>query len=430
MERREILLDEKHCNPVGLQTAEQINAKMVDGVKRHVGVDLSKQKCWICFIDGNGDVRYETASLSSGKRESFDNLFQQGDLVLLEASTGTFQIARELNKREGIVACVVNPKSTHLDESNKKTDKQDSFGLSKFILRNPVEELPLVSIPSDREIEYRAILSQYNSIDNQNTMYVNRLHAIFHDAGFPEAGKTYDLHTRQGRQAAIASCFGDRKYSEPKALAKDIDRLLAMQEEVLEREMRKIASIVAGNPKMATILGSIPGIGMLNIAAIIAFIGDISRFSSAGQLCAYCGLVPRVSQSGQRDAKRKITKEGQAILRKFLIQAVYAMSRTTCDFKLKEKLKEMEKRMPRRKAVVAIARQLVRIMYSMLKNGTLFSGSTEQEKEEIVKYQKRKIVAEIGTYNKICKSCNEFLAMKERSNLLDWNKLGICSSGA
>ena len=74
-----------------------------------------------------------------------------------------------------------------------------------------------------------------------------------------------------------------------------------------------MARIVKQDDRMAAILGSILGVGLKNIAAFIAFVGDINMFSTGNQLVAYCGLVPKVYQSGQKDAARKITKEGQLL---------------------------------------------------------------------------------------------------------------------
>jgi len=97
-----------------------------------------------------------------------------------------------------------------------------------------------------------------------------------------------------------------------------------------------MARIVKQNDRVAAILGSIPGVGLKTIAAFIAFVGDVDRFSQGKQLSAYCGLVPRVYQSGQKDGIRKITKEGQAALREYLVEAVFAMMRTKFNFPLKK----------------------------------------------------------------------------------------------
>jgi len=423
-------IDESRCTPVGKLTAEMVREKMPGGVLRHVGVDLSKQKCSICFISADGKLKEMEHPLGSGSRESLYGLFHPGDLVIMETSTGTFDIAREMNRLEGVVACVVDPKTTHLDKSKKKTDREDAYQLSRLILRNPLEELFLVSIPNDKEMEDRQVMSLVDYYGDLHVMTMNRLTSLFHDAGFPEAGKGRKLHTKEGRASAIEECFGDdRNLSAQKWMSKDLDRTLTHIEETIEREKKKVVAIAKENKTNAAILGSIPGVGTMTIAAINAFVGDISRFASSKQLCSYCGLAPRVFQSGQRDAKRRISKEGQAILRKCLVQCAYAMPRVSCDFKLKGKLKDFKGRMPGRKAAIAIARKLVCVMYSMLKNGTLFSSDDEEEKKGIETYQQRKILEDMGSYNKNIKSCRRFSELTNHTNSIDWKKLGICAVG-
>jgi len=55
----------------------------------------------------------------------------------MEASTGTFNIARAMNKLPGVLVCVVNPHSTRINETKKKTDKEDSLVSGKTHITNP-----------------------------------------------------------------------------------------------------------------------------------------------------------------------------------------------------------------------------------------------------------------------------------------------------
>ncbi len=298
--------------------------------------------------------------------------------------------------------------------------------MSKLILRTPVEELQLVSIPSDQEMENRDVISHCRQIDKRHTQVVNRLHALFHSKGFPEVGSKYDLHGKGGRYKAIEDCFGtDRVHSFAKRIAKDLSKELSLLEEQQAAGEKQMARIVKQNDRMASILGSIPGVGLKNIAAFIAFVGDIKRFANAKQLTAYCGLVPRVYQSGQKDAARKITKEGQAALREYLVEAVYSMLRTKFNFPLKEKYLALRERMVSRKAAIAVARKLVVMMFSMLKNGTLYMVEKIEDREQVIAYQNRKTIQKVGGYDRFRKSCKDFTGMVEITNTFYCNELGV-----
>lgn len=417
----------QYCTPVGIAAGEESKARHDGGSKRFVGVDLSKQTCHVCIIDRQGMiVLHERYSLRSSKRGKLYEGLEEGDLVLMEASTGTFNIARAMNKLPGVVACVVNPHSTRINQTKKKTDKEDSLSLARLIFRTPVEELQLVSIPSDREMENRDTVSHYRKIDESHTQVVNRLHALFFDKGFPEVGKLYKLHTKSGRAMAIEACFGSiRSHATSKRIAKELSKQLSLLEELQENGKKQLAKIVRSDERAATLLGSIPGVGLKTIASFIAFVGDIGRFHSAKQLAAYCGLVPRVYQSGQRDAARKITKEGQAALRGYLIESVFAMMRTSFDFPLKLKYEEFRERMGARKAAVAIARKLVTMMYSMLRHGTIFTVDDDWERPKVAAYHARKELPVIGRYNNIRKSCKAYPEMVALTNSMVTNELGV-----
>jgi hypothetical protein len=69
------------------------------------------------------------------------------------------------------------------------------------------------------------------------------------------------------------------------------------------------------------LLMTVPGIGFVLAYTIAAKIGDITRFSSAQKLVGYTGLCPRVNQSGDRDRRGPLTKQGPKYLRWAMLKA-------------------------------------------------------------------------------------------------------------
>jgi transposase len=69
----------------------------------------------------------------------------------------------------------------------------------------------------------------------------------------------------------------------------------------------------------ATILMSVPGIGVLTATALVAFVGDLNRFNSGRNLAAYLGLTPREHSSGLSRRLGRITKRGNSYVRMMLI---------------------------------------------------------------------------------------------------------------
>ena len=96
------------------------------------------------------------------------------------------------------------------------------------------------------------------------------------------------------------------------------------------------------------------------------------RFDNAGQLSNYLGLVPKVQMSGDMARYGSITKRGNGNLRALLVLAAWALVRSKEGGKLKERYEYMtiEKSISKKKAILAVARRLAELMYTMLKNGT------------------------------------------------------------
>lgn len=126
-----------------------------------------------------------------------------------------------------------------------------------------------------------------------------------------------------------------------------------------------------------TIIKSIPGIGDNLAARILAEIGDISKFRSFNQLIAYAGIDPRIYESGQQTGEHMhITKKGNKRLRCLLYLAV------TCSIRLKRddnkikdyyiKKKQQSNPLCSKAAKIACANKLLRIIYNMCKNGTMY----------------------------------------------------------
>lgn len=90
---------------------------------------------------------------------------------------------------------------------------------------------------------------------------------------------------------------------------------------------RVIATTVVDDPRIRHLL-TIPGIGFVTAAGILAVVGDITRFARPAKLVSYLGLDPRVRQSGDRPAHGgHISRQGQAHARGLLTEAAHAAVR-------------------------------------------------------------------------------------------------------
>ena len=113
-----------------------------------------------------------------------------------------------------------------------------------------------------------------------------------------------------------------------------------------------------------TLLLQLPGFGVLNALAVLAAIGDITRFPDARHLVGYAGLGSRIHDSGQTTRTGKITKAGRKDLRATLVEAAQAAANFHPHWKAE--LARLQPRLGYNKAIVAIARKLLIAVWHVL----------------------------------------------------------------
>jgi transposase len=136
---------------------------------------------------------------------------------------------------------------------------------------------------------------------------------------------------------------------------------------------KAIATELAATPPQT--LRSVPGLGPVLTAGIIAEIGDVGRFEREESLAKFCGLTWRRHQSGEFEGEdRPLTKTGNAYLRYYMIEAANSV-RLSCPKEFgsyyQKKFREATRHKHRR-ALVLTARKLVRLVHSMLRSGRIY----------------------------------------------------------
>ena len=117
---------------------------------------------------------------------------------------------------------------------------------------------------------------------------------------------------------------------------------------------------------MVNLLKTIPGISQTAAMTIIAETGgDMSVFESSDKIVGWAGLRPRNDESAGKYKSTAITK-GNKYLRSILVQASWAASRTKGSF-FKEKFQKLAMRKPGKKALIAIARKMLVVIWNIMK---------------------------------------------------------------
>ncbi len=112
---------------------------------------------------------------------------------------------------------------------------------------------------------------------------------------------------------------------------------------------------------------SFPGVGVVIAATILAEVGDFGRFTHRDAVARYAGLDPAVYNSADSVRTGRIAKRGSRDLRWALVQAAWVARR--CDDNVKRLHQRLTKRCGSKRAIVAVARRMLRWMWHAERRG-------------------------------------------------------------
>ena len=336
--------------------------------RRFVGIDLGKREYTTAVIGKDGKMTIHQGKTSIRRRQALYRLLEKSDKIALEAGNLAFIMAREVMERVGSEVRVLNSaKLPFIWDAPTKTDREDAMKLAHLVEERRDDKLPIVPLPSEKEMARRKLLANYSREMKGQTKTVNLLHALFVHQGHTTIVRK-DLATAEKRQQAVTLLHGQER-EEAQWLLKH----LALYEQRIKELKAKMHSEARADEDMKR-LQSIAGVGPVVAYAYVAHVGDGIRFSKGAQVSNYLGFAPRLDYSGTIQRQGHITKRGNGYLRGLLVQSAWAAVRSRKGGVLRERYlyKTTEKGLSRKKTIVAIGRRLAELMYSVLKNKTTY----------------------------------------------------------
>jgi len=328
------------------------------GSRRYVALDIHKKYCVIGGVDREGRVvlhavRVEHADLEGWLKKNL----RASDHVVFESTTNAWHVYDLL---EPLVERVVvaNPaKVKQIANARVKTDVRDTFILARLLAANLV---PDVWVPPAHVREMRQLLSQRRQLVETHTQILNRMHSVAHRHHLKhERGKRFNEKNTVWQR--------DKRLSKVEQFQLELEmENRGYMEKQISRIGKEVAKMSHKNPwaQDMTYLMQLPGFGVITAMTILAAIGEVKRFESAKKLASYSGLTGGVDQSGTHLVHKGITKEGRKELRWALVEV--AQRAVKSDPRWTHKFQELHKRMHRNQAIVAIARQLLELVWYVL----------------------------------------------------------------
>ena len=334
----------------------------------YAGLDLSRQRLDVHVLDEAGRTVEVSAVRpdADALRTLANRILCHGQEVsaVIESMTGS-RFVHDTLERLGWEVAIADPvKAKGLAPLAAKTDKIDAHVLAELARRDLVPEiwLPTPGVRAERErARFRLHLVRHRSA------LKCRIHATLMSFGHPVP--VTDLFGTSGR-ALLAGL------ELPEPWATTLATSLAMVDELDQRIDdcgREIARLGADHPYIPLLL-TVPGVGPLLAYTIASEIGDIRRFASSKKLTGYTGLCPIVRQSGNRDVRGPLAKNGPKYLRWALVEAATHAAR---DVHYRDRYERNKKRLGRQRgakvARVDIARLLAEAIWHVLTKNEPFA---------------------------------------------------------
>src|SRR5215208_5578507 len=245
-----------------------------------------------------------------------------------------------------------------------KTDRIDAWVLAELARRDlvPAIWLPDPRVRAERErARWRLHLVRHRSSLKQ------RVHAVLLTHGTPCL--VSDLFGVRGRQLLA-------KLGLPEPWQATIDASLRLIDDLdreigeCERELRRLGA----DHRYVPLLLTVPGISWVLAYTIAAELGDIGRFPTPRKLAGYTGLCPRVYQSGERDLRGPLAKQGPRYLRWALVEAAtHACTHPIYRERYTQTKARIGKQRGAKVAQIDLARRLSEAIWHILSRGETFA---------------------------------------------------------
>ncbi len=330
----------------------------------YVGLDIHSKRISVCVLNNTGQVahRSQVNSLDEMLRilRSLPDRFE----VCYEASCGYghyHDMLRPLAAR----VLVAHPGQLRLIfRSKNKNDRNDAERLAKLLY---LGETPTVHVPALEVRNWRELINCRSQVIAKRTRAKNTVRALLRSAGVIPPTQP-SLWTKKG--------MAWLRQLELPTVSQQLRRDLLLEEiETLIRQVRRIEYQLNHQAQQTSAverLRSIPGVGIRTAEAVAAFVDDPHRFRHAKAIGSYFGLVPSQDQSGDRNRLGHITRQGAPVVRQLMAEAAWQAQRRSPT--VRAYFERAQRGDPQRKkiALVATAHYLVRVMWSMLRRGTVW----------------------------------------------------------
>ena len=340
-------------------------------MKAYVGVDVHSKSSVFVIQNERGEElgRGEVPTSAKGFRALRERFrLEASTAVALESGTMAFFAARQLREL-GLSPLVVDAREVRMKahRPKQKSDTRDAGALCAGLRQGIYEAI--VHVPPERIEHLRNTLSRRRHFVRLATAEINAAKKMLRSAGLSDLSRQ-TLGTEHAWRRLLRALFDQPQVRSFVELHRRAWQSAMEQKTTCEKSLGEQQALFREKLER---LRTVPGVGEIVALTAIAVFSDVTRFPSAKHAASYAGLVPQTYQSGETNRQGHITRTGSPELRAMLVQAAHTARRQSSP--LHPFLRDLSLRLGARRAVIAVAHRLCRVLYAMLRDKTVFDAS-------------------------------------------------------
>lgn len=340
--------------------------KVIKGRGMTVGLDLGDRSSQVLVLDGEGQVVEEgrVGTTEAALRQRFSGCARMR--IALETGTHSPWVSRVLEECGHEVIVANSRKLRLIYENPNKDDRVDALYLARVARLEPSLLSPVKHRGATVQKDL-ALLRSRDALVSARTQLINHVRGLVKSVG--------------SRLPACSSRSFPKKASEkvPESLRAGllpvIEEIASLNDRIkgLEKQLEVLCNELYPQTKL---LRQVGGIGPVTSLAYVLTLEAPERFQKSRTVGAFVGLVPGRKQSGGSDPQRRITKQGDACLRRLLVNAAHYILGPfgpDCDLRrFGSRIASRGGKNAKKRAIVAVARKLAVLLHHLWRSAEVY----------------------------------------------------------
>jgi transposase len=331
-----------------------------------IGIDTAKHVFHLHAVDKQGKEVYQRKLSRSQLSQYLAN--HQPCMIAIESCSGSYHWARTFKSFGHTVKIISARHVKKFANTRNKNDFNDAKAIVKAALDPDIHQVAHKSI---QQQEIQAVHIIRDGLIRQRTTTINRLRALL-----TEFGIVLPL-SREKLMKLIPTILENDSHD----LTELVKIIVSEQYEIIKQISQEInkyderIKAYVKHSENAKRLQQIPGVGPVISTALTYMIADPKVYKNGRQCAASLGLTPKEHSTGGKQRLGSISKEGNAYLRKILVQGAQSVLRRASKRQNEPLMKwvyQLKNRKCNNVAAIALANKITRIAWAMLVNQSEF----------------------------------------------------------